>query len=130
MSFFSLLQQKKCLAGTDIQADIELLYKDENTPDLGYDGQLVWEEQGEMKIRNCLSPARGQFLFLCECPLFVASFRFWYEKSFSSSALWWGAYQSKVHSYRPFMVDNKNTWSCAFPSPHRSRRCARLSRTA
>jgi hypothetical protein len=35
------LQQKTSLTGTDIQAAIELRYKDENTPDLGYDGQLV-----------------------------------------------------------------------------------------
>jgi len=27
---------------------IELMYKDENTPDLGYDGQVAWEEQSEM----------------------------------------------------------------------------------
>jgi hypothetical protein len=38
----------KHLTGTDIQTVIELLYKDENTPDLGYDGQVVWEEQSEM----------------------------------------------------------------------------------
>jgi hypothetical protein len=42
------LQQRKNLTGTDIQPAIELLYKDENTPDLGYDGQEVWEEQSEM----------------------------------------------------------------------------------
>jgi hypothetical protein len=40
--------RQKSLTGTDIQTVIELLYKDENTPDLGYDGQVVWEEQSEM----------------------------------------------------------------------------------
>jgi len=39
--------QQKSLTGTDIHTVIELLHKDENTPDLGYDGQEVWEEQSE-----------------------------------------------------------------------------------
>jgi len=42
------LPQKKSLTGTGIQKVIELMYKDENTPDLGYDGQVAWEEQSEM----------------------------------------------------------------------------------
>ena len=41
-------RQKINLTATDIQTVTELLYKDENSPDLGYDGQAVWEDQSEM----------------------------------------------------------------------------------
>ena len=121
---------QKSLTGTDIQTVIELMYKDENTPDLGYDGQVAWEEQSECRSGTASRQHPvGQFLFSCECPAFCRFVSLLVRKHPTVQVHCGGAHTKPKQAHestpnvRRSIVQIKNTWNLA----SYSRRCAHFT---